>query len=159
MTLDPQAAAWLESLRALGVKPYDELGVEASRRLIDEGADGLFGEPDPVESVEDDVADGVPVRIYRPAGSGFGALVYFHGGGWVIGSLESHDRLCRTLAARSGVTVVSVDYRLAPEHRYPAAVEDAWTATAWAAERFEPRRGRRRQRRRAPRRRGGPPGT
>jgi acetyl esterase len=138
MTLDPQAAAWLESLRALGVKPSHELGVEASRRFIDEGAGGLFGEPDPVESVQDDVADGVPVRIYRPAGSGAGALVYLHGGGWVIGSLESHDPLCRTLAARSGVTVASVDYRLAPEHRYPAAVEDAWTATAWAAERFEP---------------------
>jgi acetyl esterase/lipase len=138
LTLDPQAAAWLEELRALGVKPYDQLSVEEGRRLADEGAELLFGEPDPVSSVEDSVANGVPVRIYRPAGSGPGVFVYLHGGGWVVGSLESHDRLCRTLAARSGVTVVAVGYRLAPEHRYPAAVEDAWTATRWAAARFEP---------------------
>ena len=106
--------------------------------MADEGAATLFGEPDPVESVEESVADGVPVRIYRPAGAGPAAFIYFHGGGWVIGSLDSHDRLCRTLAARSGVTVVAVGYRLAPEHPYPAAVEDAWTATNWAAERFAP---------------------
>lgn len=129
---------WLEQLRALGVKPYDQLPVEEGRRLIDDGAAALFGEPDPVERVEDSVAGDIPVRIYRPAGAGPGAFVYLHGGGWVIGSLESHDRLCRTLAARSGVRVVAVDYRLAPEHRYPAAVEDAWTATMWAAERFAP---------------------
>jgi acetyl esterase len=138
VTLDPQAKAWLDERRALGVKPYDQLPVEEGRRLADEGAAALFGEPDPVESVEDSFADGVPVRVYRPAASNPGVLVYFHGGGWVIGSLESHDGLCRTLAARSGVTVVSVDYRLAPEHRYPAAVEDAWIATRWAAARFEP---------------------
>ena len=138
LTLDPQAAAWLEQLGTLGVKSYDQLPVEEGRRVADEGAAALFGEPDPVDSVEDSVADGIPVRIYRPAGAGHGVFVYFHGGGWVIGSLESHDRLCRTLAARSEVTVVAVDYRLAPEHRYPAAVEDAWTATTWAAERFAP---------------------
>jgi acetyl esterase len=64
--------------------------------------------------------------------------VFFHGGGWVLGSLESHDPLCRTIAARSGRTVIAVDYRLAPEHPYPASVEDAWTATTWAAKRFSP---------------------
>jgi acetyl esterase len=138
VTLDPQARVWLEQMPALGMKPYDQLPVADGRRQIDEGAAALFGEPDPVESVEDRVADRVPVRIYRPAGSRPGVLVYFHGGGWVVGSLESHDRLCRTLAARSGVAVVAVDYRLAPEHRYPAAVEDAWAATRWAAAHFEP---------------------
>jgi acetyl esterase len=138
VTLDPQATAWLEETRALGVKPDEQLPVEDGRRLADEGAAALFGEPDPVENVEDQVADGVPVRLYRPAGSGPGAFVYLHGGGWVVGSLESHDPLCRTLAARAGITVVSVGYRLAPEHRYPAAVDDAWAATRWAAERFEP---------------------
>jgi acetyl esterase len=133
LTLDPQATAWLERTRALGVKPYDQLSIEEGRRQIDEGAELLFGEPDDVESIEDRAAEGVPVRIYRAAENGPGVFVYLHGGGWVVGSLESHDRLCRTLAARSGVTVVSVDYRLAPEHRYPAAVEDAWTATAATA--------------------------
>jgi acetyl esterase len=97
----------------------------------------LFGEPDPVESVEDGDAGGVPARVYAPSEGGSG-VVYFHGGGWVLGSLASHDKLCRTLAARSGCTVIAVDYRLAPEHPHPAAVEDAWTATEWAAERWSP---------------------
>ena len=133
--LDPQAHAYLETLRELAIPPYPELGVSEARRLIDEGAAALFGEPGAVHSIEEESADGVPVRIYRHEAE-TPALVYFHGGGWVIGSLDSHDRLCRTLAAGSGCAVVSVDYRLAPEHPYPAAVEDAWTATAWAAARF-----------------------
>jgi len=81
-------------------------------------------------------ADGVPVRIYRADDRELPGLVWFHGGGWTIGSLDSHDRLCRTLAARCGCALVSADYRLAPEHPYPAAVEDAWTATLWASRRF-----------------------
>ena len=80
----------------------------------------------------------VPVRIYEPDGTGTGprpAIVYFHGGGWVVGSLDSHDPLCRTLANAAGAVVVSVDYRLAPEHAFPAAAEDAYAATAWVAAR------------------------
>ncbi len=138
MPLDPQAAAWLALARELGVKPYDELPVAEGRRIADERAATIFGEPDAVEDVEDAEADGVLVRVYRPAGRASGALVYFHGGGWVVGSLDSHDRLCRTLAARSRATVVSVGYRLAPEHPFPAAVEDAWRATCWSAERYRP---------------------
>jgi acetyl esterase len=80
----------------------------------------------------------VLVRVYRPAVGELPGLVYCHGGGWVVGSLMSHDPLCRTLAARSGCAVIAVDYRLAPENPYPAAVEDAWTVAAWAAERFSP---------------------
>jgi acetyl esterase len=64
--------------------------------------------------------------------------VYLHGGGWVVGGPDSHDPLCRTLAARSRATIIAADYRRAPEHPYPAAVEDAWTVTQWAAERFSP---------------------
>jgi acetyl esterase len=64
--------------------------------------------------------------------------VYLHGGGWVVGGPDSHDPLCRTLAARSGYTVIAPDYRRAPEHPYPAAIEDAWTVTRWASERFSP---------------------
>jgi acetyl esterase/lipase len=135
--LDPQAAAYLDWLREQGDPPYPELGPEASRRVLEARLQLLFGDPDPVESVEDVDAGGVPARVYDPGGNGAG-LVYFHGGGWVLGSLASHDALCRTLAARSGWTVVAVDYRLAPEHRHPAALEDAWAATRWAAERWEP---------------------
>jgi acetyl esterase len=136
MPLDSQAAAYLDRLRRLAAPPYWEIGPVAARERMDNDAPGLFGEADPVASVEDADADGVPVRVYRPAEGEGPALVWFHGGGWTIGSLDSHDRLCRTLAARSVCTVVSVDYRLAPEHPYPAAVEDAWTATLWASRRF-----------------------
>jgi acetyl esterase len=77
----------------------------------------------------------VPVRVYTPAGTGpFPALVYFHGGGWVLGGIESHDDLCRVLTNRAGCVTVSVDYRLAPESKFPAAAEDAFAATRWVAE-------------------------
>ena len=72
------------------------------------------------------------MRIYTPAGDGpFGVLVFFHGGGWVIGDLDTHDALCRTLANESGCRVIAVDYRLAPEHPYPAALDDCYAATKW----------------------------
>ena len=74
----------------------------------------------------------VPIRIYEPDGTeSRPAVVYFHGGGWVVGSIDSHDPLCRALANAAGVVVVSVDYRLAPEHAFPAAAEDAYAATEW----------------------------
>jgi len=136
MPLDPQAVAWLAELRELGAPTYHDLPPAEGRKLIDEGAPALFGEPDPIHSIEDAQAAGVPVRIYRPSDEELPALVYFHGGGWVLGSVNSHDSLCRTLAARCGCTLVSVDYRLAPEHPFPAAVDDAWSVTAWAAETF-----------------------
>ncbi len=80
----------------------------------------------------------VPVRIYTPAGDGpFPVLVNFHGGGWVIGDLDTADAVCRDLCRSAGCVVVSVDYRLAPEHPYPAAVEDACAATAWVADHME----------------------
>ncbi len=136
MPLDPQAAAYLERLRVLSPPPHWEIGAVAARRRRDEEAPALFGEAVPVASVEDADADGVPVRVYRPADGEPPGLVWFHGGGWVLGSLDSHDRLCRALAARSGCTVVAADYRLAPEHPYPAAGEDAWTTTLWASGKF-----------------------
>lgn len=76
----------------------------------------------------------IPVRIYTPAGAGpFGVLVYFHGGGWVIGDIDTCDAVCREISTLASLVVISVDYRLAPEHPYPAAVVDAYDATAWAA--------------------------
>ncbi len=96
--------------------------------------------PVPVDRVEDRTIgeSGVGVRIYHPAaagrsGSGLPALVYFHGGGFVLCDLDSHDSCCRRLANGIGAVVVSVDYRLAPEFPFPAAVDDAWTATEWVA--------------------------
>jgi acetyl esterase len=82
-------------------------------------------------------ADGreIPVRIYTPAGDGpFPAVVFFHGGGWVVGTLETHDPYCRALATEAGIVVVSVDYRLAPEHKFPAGLEDCLAATEWVLE-------------------------
>ncbi len=94
--------------------------------------------PPAVGATEDRTVPGpagsLPVRIYRPDGTGpFPTVVFFHGGGFVFGGLESHDLLCRHLVRESGCVVVAVDYRLAPEHPFPAAVEDAYAATEWAA--------------------------
>jgi acetyl esterase len=76
----------------------------------------------------------IPVRVYTPTGAGpFGVLIYLHGGGWTIGGLDTHDHPCRTLCADAGVVVVSVDYRLAPEHPFPAALDDAWAVLEWVA--------------------------
>jgi acetyl esterase len=80
-------------------------------------------------------AGDIPIRVYTPAGDGpFGVLVHFHGGGWTIGDLDTHDHPCRTLCAEAGVIVVAVDYRLAPEDPFPAAVEDSWAALTWVAD-------------------------
>ena len=88
---------------------------------------------EPIHEAHDLDAGGVPARLYRPSDQdGLGLLVFFHGGGWVLGNLESHDNLCRILANSSGHGVLSVDYRLAPEHRFPAPLEDALAATRWA---------------------------
>lgn len=120
-------------MASLGVRPYDELTVEEARQQAEDGAPVLFGPKPDVASIEDTVIDGVPVRLYTPAGTGMErVVVYFHGGGWVIGSLDTHDGSCRALANHSGCAVASIGYRLAPEHRFPAAVDDCWAVTRWA---------------------------
>lgn len=138
MPLDPQVVSYLAQLKALGVQPPSELPIEEARRAYDEGAAELFGSAPFVAVVEDADAAGVPVRVYRPVPGKLPGVVYCHGGGWVLGSLSSHDPLCRALAAQSGCAVIAVDYRLAPEHPYPAALEDVWAATTWAATQFAP---------------------
>ena len=95
--------------------------------------------PEPVARIEDFTIPGpagdIPVRLYSPdPDTQLPALVYYHGGGWVIGDLDSHDPLCRTLANRSNVVVLSVHYRLAPEHKYPAAADDSYAAAQWVSE-------------------------
>jgi acetyl esterase len=113
-----------------------ELTPAEVREAGDAGAAEVFG-PLVDVSFEDRAAGDVPMRVYRPDDEPAPVLVYFHGGGWVTGSLVSHHRLCATLARLSGCVVCAVDYRLAPEHRFPAAVDDAWAATTWIAENAE----------------------
>jgi acetyl esterase len=132
MSLDPQARAYLDEQAALAIPPLSELGPEQARANAEASAPG-FVPFEEVESVEDATAGSIPVRMYRPADAIPGALVWFHGGGWVVGSIETHDGILRRLANRAGCTVVSAGYRLAPEHRFPAAIDDAWGAARWAA--------------------------
>jgi acetyl esterase len=116
------------------------LPVAEARRTYLERRGYTQPEPPPVGAVRDLQAAGphgpIPLRLYRPAGAAAGAawpaLVYFHGGGWTIGDLVTHDVLCRTLCAGAGCAVLSVDYRLGPEHRFPAAVDDSLAATRFA---------------------------
>lgn len=96
-----------------------------------------LGVPPEIASIEDRRIPGmggeIPIRIYRDTSDRPApGVVYFHGGGWVLGSINTHDKLCRDLAKEAGAVVVSVDYRLAPEHKFPAAAEDAYAATCWA---------------------------
>lgn len=135
MSLDPQIEAILASLTAQGKPDWSQITPEmlrlASKMPPPE-------QPESVGSVENRLIPGVvsdiPVRIYRPdTTEPLPLMVYFHGGGFVIGDLNSHDNLCRAFCNALPAVVVSVDYRLAPEHRFPAAVEDAYAATCWAA--------------------------
>lgn len=130
MPTDPQVVAYLEAAAAL--PPVESLTPAQARANSERSAPILAGPPPQLERVEDVDLGGVRARVYAPSGSSMQpAVVWFHGGGWVVGSLETHDAMCRRLAAAAGCAVVAVDYRLAPEHRYPAAVEDAWSATRW----------------------------
>lgn len=135
MTVDPQIAAILEQVNA--APPLSsgtpEQGREALRRLNLLAASVVPRvEVGAVEAVPDGP---VPMRVYRPEGDGpRPALLFIHGGGFVIGDLDAYDAQCRVLCSRAGVVVVSVDHRLAPEHPFPAAVEDALAALEWVAE-------------------------
>jgi acetyl esterase len=95
------------------------------------------GRPEPVAMVEDLTVQGVRARLYSRAADMPEVLVWLHGGGWILGDLDCFDPLARALANRSQCAVLAVDYRLAPEHPFPAAIDDAWAATVWASERFE----------------------
>lgn len=142
MPLDPQVEAYMAQMAALNVPPLNTLTPETIRQLIQMQTDSgtsQFGEPEPIAHVENRTIPGpagdIPVRIYPPDGDGpFPVLVFFHGGGWVICNLDTHDGICRSLANGTPCIVVSVDYRLAPEHKFPAAPEDCYAATSWAAE-------------------------
>ena len=135
MSLHPQAAKFLEELPSLGLKPIEQCSPDEFRAMLRAGH-LRKGDPEPVAQVENRAIPGpagsIPVRAYRPApSSSQGALIFYHGGGWVGGDLDTHDALCRAVAVAARVCVIAVDYRLAPEHRYPAAVDDAYAAFRW----------------------------
>lgn len=141
--LDPSAKRVLELIRESGRPPYETMTPEEARKVVRENR--LLVNPDApaVASTRDFSVPGldgpIPVRIYKSADSPsrvsasekMPALIFFHGGGWVFGDLDTHDVVCRILANGGPFTVISVDYRLAPEHQFPAAVDDAWAATDW----------------------------
>ena len=140
MALYPAAKMILEQMGEAGAPPMSTLTPEEARVGTDVSL--LAGIPEAVASVEERLIPGpagdIPVRIYTPEGQGpFPAILYYHGGGWVIGNLDVVDVPCRLLANRTGCVVVSVDYRLAPEHPFPAPAEDAYAAVEWVAEHGE----------------------
>ena len=139
MPVDPEAQALLDMMAATSVPALSTLSVEDARKMLDMLPQLLGLIPEPVAKVEDLLIPGpagqIPVRVYAPQGSRpFPVLVFFHGGGFAIGSIEGYDELCREVTNAAGCIVVSVDYRLAPEHKFPAAVDDCYTATKWVAE-------------------------
>ena len=147
MPLDPQAQKVLDATAALGLPPTEQMTPAEARESM-RSRTAALGPVEEVARVDDHrvPVDGgtITVRCYTPAGRGpFPAYVYFHGGGWVIGDIETHDGICRSLANASGSVVASVDYRLAPEHKYPVAAEDAYAATQWVAARGRAARRRR----------------
>jgi acetyl esterase len=138
MRLHPEAEQLLRKLRAAGVPRFSEVSPAEAREAMLQRQRNLPGAPPEVARVIDfellGPAGPVAARSYSPSEEPpAGTVVYFHGGGWVVGGLEEFDRVARALALASGCEVISVDYRLAPEHPYPAAVEDADAALSWAA--------------------------
>jgi acetyl esterase len=141
--LHPEMRSVLDGMADLDLTPFDRHGPRGARHLV-AALRRPVDEP-PVGRVDDrtvpgdaarvgDRRDPVPVRVYRPAGEGpFPTVVFFHGGGFVLGDLDTHDVVCRHVCTETGAVVVAVDYRRAPEHPFPAAVEDGYAATEWAA--------------------------
>jgi acetyl esterase len=137
MALDPDMQALLDQMAAAKLPAFHQLTPQAAREQMTRRTAG--GDPVPVARVQNRTIPGpngeIPIRIYTPSGNGpFGALVYFHGGGWVIGSLDMTDQPCRMITNAAASVTVSVDYRLAPEHRFPAGPEDCYAATKWVIE-------------------------
>ena len=131
--LDPQARALIDLMIEKGVPPTHTLTPAQARSFYRDRRGFTQPEPPPMAEVQDMKAGSVPVRLYRPSAAQTPqpVLVYLHGGGWTIGDLDTHDVLCRQLARDGACTVVSVDYRMGPEHRFPAAVDDCVEAFDW----------------------------
>lgn len=132
MTLDAQIEWVLGLIEKSPYPPLHTVSPEEARRVFEETVTKLDVDPAPMAVCQDLAVPGpggdIPVRLYAAAETGKPdpVMIYFHGGGWVVGSLETHDRVCRQFAAKAGIRVISVDYRMGPEHRFPAAIDDAW---------------------------------
>jgi acetyl esterase len=137
VTLDPQAAEYLAAQERLGVRSHAESTVEEVRARIQVARASLGGSPEHVARVEEIVIDGpngrIPTRAYLPSEAPVPFIVYLHGSGWVLGDLDMFDSTCRSLAIATGCGVLSVDYRLSPEHPFPQALEDGYAALSFAA--------------------------
>jgi acetyl esterase len=136
--LDPTVRFLLEAIAAEGNPPLESFSPVEARKVAEEGMKLVGGKMEPLRSIENlripGPAGEIPIRIYTPESPApRPALLYFHGGGWVVCSLETHDVVCSALAHRAGAVVIAVDYRLAPEHKFPAAVIDCYAATCWVA--------------------------
>jgi acetyl esterase len=153
MAPSPSALEMLRRLDALHPKPFQELDPPEARREDIRTTIPFLNKPEPVEKIEDHTivqgSSKIPARFYFPneaeeADDGKGEVLveeelypivmYFHGGGWVLGNLDEYDEICSMLSNHSKAIVVSVDYRLAPEHKFPAAIDDCYGATKWMAE-------------------------
>ncbi len=131
-------AGLLDRIRRAQRQPFHAMTPAQARAIYDKAAEVLEPPRAPLARVQDlhlPAADGTPLpaRLYAPDLGRLPVLLYLHGGGFVIGGLETHDSLCRQLALRSGGAVLALDYRLAPEHRFPTAVHDSWSALQWLA--------------------------
>jgi acetyl esterase len=142
MPLDPQARAYIDAVIALGGKLPRDMTPDEWRQSMLDRRQHFPVQQQPIAKSEDRTVPGpdgeIPIRVYTPdvtdASRPLPILVYYHGGGWVIGSIETHDNTCRALANLTPCIVVSVEYRLAPEFRFPAGLEDCYAATQWVAE-------------------------
>ena len=132
--LTPRMAALLTRIQRAKRPPIHSLTPREARIAYRMGAEILDLPRAPLARVEGLTVAGRPARLYAPSAERLPVMLYLHGGGFTIGDLETHDSLCRQLSRRSGAAVLALDYRLAPEHRFPAAVDDAWGALAWLHE-------------------------
>ncbi|MCB1692020.1 MAG: alpha/beta hydrolase [Pseudomonadales bacterium] len=130
MPLDPTVEGMLKQMAEAGGTPLNEMEPPAAREMY-RAMNGAFSKAEMFDVTDTDAA-GVGVRIYKPVDADvLPCLVYYHGGGWVIGDLETHDNVCRNLARDTGAMVIATDYRLAPEHPFPAPLDDCYTVLCW----------------------------
>jgi len=139
MPLDHDAEILIKMIQEANRPTFESVGAVAARDLYMAGRKALSPDPMPIAETRDVAIPGpggpIAARVYRSAKNGtLPVLVFFHGGGWVVGNIDSHEAMCRHLANRAECAVLSVDYRMGPEHKFPAAVEDCFAATAWTAD-------------------------